>query len=295
MANIHPLACVDPQAELGADVSVGAFSYIGAQVRLGERCVVHPHATILGPASFGAENVFYPGCVLGAAPQDLKYKGGPTRLVAGSHNTFREMVTVHRGTEVDRVSGGITRIGDRNLLMVGVHIAHDADIGSHVIIANAVQLAGHVKIEDMVNIGGAVAIHHFVTVGRNSFVGGMTRITHDTPPFMKIDGHDQLVRGVNVPGLRRWKFTDESIAALKAAWKLLYARRGENGAGRTVDALREIESNGLIADAHVRELAAHVHRKLEHGVFGRVRESQRTDTPQDRAAFYQTDEGEPSA
>lgn len=286
MNHIHPSACVDSKAELGANVEVGPFSHVGPNVRLGDDCRLGPHVTLLGPAEFGPHNTFFSGCVLGAAPQDLKYKGGPTRLVAGAHNVFRELVTIHRGTEIDRQSGGITRIGDRNLFMVGVHIAHDADVGNHVIIANMVQIAGHVRLEDCVVVGGASAMHHFVTVGRNAYVGGMTRITHDVPPFMKVLGYDQEVRGVNLEGLRRWQFTPESIAKIREAARLLYARRGERSPLRTSEALRAIESNGLVEDENVRYLVNFLRRKLEVGIFGRVREHLREDADADRAAFY---------
>jgi UDP-N-acetylglucosamine acyltransferase len=295
MSEIHPLAAVDPKAELGRDVRIGPFCYVGPEVTLGDRCVLHPHATVLGPATFGAGNQFYPHCALGTAPQDLKYKGGPTRLLVGDHNVFRENVTVHRGTEVDRRSGGVTRIGNGNLLMVGVHIAHDTDIADHVIIANQVQIAGHVRIEDCVTVGGSSAMHHFVTVGRNAFVGGMTRITHDVPPYMKVHGYDQEVRGTNIEGMRRWQIPEKSIAAVKTAWRLLYARRGEHSPGRTYQALREIEGDGLLDDEHVAYLVAFLRRKLEIGVYGRVREHYRTDQPEDRAAFYERREAESRA
>jgi UDP-N-acetylglucosamine acyltransferase len=230
--------------------------------------------------------VFYPGCVLGAAPQDLKYKGGPTRLVVGAENIFREQVTVHRGTEVDRQSGGATRIGSHNLIMVGVHIAHDNHLGDNIIIANSVQLAGHIRIEDCVVIGGVSAMHHFVTVGRHAYIAGMTRVTHDVVPYMKAFGYDQDIRGVNVEGLRRWRVPEDSITKLREAARLLYARRGERAPLRTGDALRELEADGLSADEHVRYLVGFLRRKLEIGIYGRVREHFRNDCPEDRAGFY---------
>jgi len=286
MSQIHPTAVVDREAVLGQDVSIGPFCYVGPGVVLGDGCVLHAHATLLGPATFGVRNEIYPYCTLGAAPQDLKYKGGPTRLIVGDHNVFRENVTVHRGTEVDRRSGGCTRIGHRNLLMVGVHVAHDAEVGNHVILANCVQIAGHVRIEDCVTVGGVSAMHHFVTVGRYAYVAGITRVTHDVPPYMKVEGYDQEVRAVNVTGMQRWHIAPESIAAMKAAFRLLFARSGGRSPGRTVAAIREIENNGLIRDEHVRYLVDFLRRKLEVGVFGRVREHYRTDRDADRAAFY---------
>lgn len=286
MSKIHPTAFVDPKAELGADVEVGAFSYVGPHVRVGDGCTLAPRVTLLGPSEFGPRNAFYSGCVLGAAPQDLKYKGGPTRLAVGTDNIFREHVTVHRGTEIDRQSGGVTRIGNHNLLMVGVHIAHDNDLANNIVIANAVQLAGHIRIEDCVVVGGVTAMHHFVTVGRHAYIAGATRITHDVPPYMKSFGYEQAVRGVNVEGLRRWRVPDESIAKIREAARLLYARSGERSPLRTCDALKQIEANGLIEDEHVRYLVEFLQRKLEIGIYGRVREHFRCDQPEDREAFY---------
>jgi len=281
MNKIHPTAFVDPRAELGDNVEVGAFSYVGPEVRIGDDCTLGPRVTLLGPADFGPQNVFHSGCVLGATPQDLKFKGGPTRLHVGAQNIFREHVTVHRGTEVDRQSHGVTRVGNHNLFMVGVHVAHDADLGNNIIIANAVQLAGHVRLEDCVVVGGVSAMHHFVTVGRNAYVAGMTRITH-----MKVLGYDQTVRGVNIEGLRRWRVPPESITKIKAAARLLYARRGERSPLRTTEALDLIEANGLIDDDHVRYLVDFLRRKLNIGIFGRVREHSRSDEETDREAFY---------
>lgn len=293
---IHPTAVIEHGAELGVGVTVGAFSYIGAGVAVGDRCVLHNHVTLLGPARFGSENEFFPQVVLGAAPQDLKYKGGPTRLEVGSHNTFRECVTVHRGTEVDHQSDGTTTIGNRNLLMVGVHVAHDVQIGDSAIIANAVQLAGHVYVEDCVNIGGAAAIHHYATVGRYALIGGMTRVMHDVPPYMKVQGFQQEVRAVNVEGMRRWGIEERSIEAVREAHRLLYARRGERATGRTTEALRQIESSGLKRDPHVDYLADFLQRKLQlGGASGRVRDAKRTDTAADRAAFYAREKTESKA
>ncbi|MFQ5805947.1 MAG: acyl-ACP--UDP-N-acetylglucosamine O-acyltransferase [Phycisphaerae bacterium] len=295
MSEIHPSAVVDPQARLGDEVRIGPFCYVGPGVELGDGCVLHSHVALLGPATFGARNEIYPQCTLGAAPQDLKYKGGPTTLVLGDNNVFRENVTVHRGTEVDRRSEGRTCLGNNNLLMVGVHVAHDAELGNHIILANQVQIAGHVRIEDYVTVGGASAMHHFVTVGRNAFVGGMTRVTHDVPPYMKVLGYDQEVRGTNVEGMRRWHIDEESIAAIKSAARLLYARRGERSPGRMVQALREIDGDGLLENEHVRYLVDFLRRKLDIGIFGRVREHYRSDRPEDRAAFYAKPETEPQA
>lgn len=286
MSKVHPSAVVDPAAELHGDVSIGPFCHVGAGVVLSDGCELMSHVTMLGPCRVGPRNVFFPQCVIGAAPQDLKYKNGPTGIEIGTGNTFREFVTVHRGTEVDRRSGGWTRIGDRNLLMVGVHVAHDVELGNNIILANQVQLAGHIRIEDCVNVGGASCMHNFVTVGRNAYVGGMTRVSHDVPPYMKVVGYEQAVRGVNKEGLRRWSFPPESIDAIREAWRLLYARRGERSPGRTLEALNEIEQGDLQRDEHVRYLVLSLRKKLGVGIYGRVREHYRTDTDADRAAYY---------
>jgi UDP-N-acetylglucosamine acyltransferase len=286
MNRIHPSAVVDPKAELGDDIEIGALSYVGPHVRLSDGCILQPRVTLLGPADFGPRNAFYPGCVLGAAPQDLKYRGSPTRLSVGADNIFREHVTAHRGTETDPLSGGVTRIGNHNLIMVGVDVAHDVMIGNDVIIANSVQLAGHICVEDCAVIGGVAALHQFVTVGRYSYIAAVARIAHDVPPYMKVFGYEQAVRGVNLEGLRRWRLPEDSVRKIRQAARLLYARQGEQSPLRTREALQEIEANGLIADEHVRYLVEFLKRKLEIGVFGRVRAHFRTDRPEDRKSFY---------
>lgn len=286
MSEIHPLAYVDRAARLAPGVRVAPFCYVGPDVEIGDDCVLHPHVTLMGPLRIGARCTFFPQCAVGAAPQDLKYKGGPTSVEIGCDNQFREGVTIHRGTEVDQRSGGVTRIGNHNLLMVGVHVAHDCDLANHIIIANQVQLAGHVRIEDCVNVGGASAIHHFSTVGRYAFIAGMTRITHDVPPYMRVAGYEQEVRGINHPGMRRWGIPEESIRAVKMAWRMLYSRRGERSPGRTLEVLGELAGNGLMQNPSVAELVHFLQRKLDVGIYGRVREHYRSDTDADRAGFY---------
>ncbi len=285
---IHPSAVVDRRAVLGDRVRVGPLCYVGPDVEIGDDCELVAHCTLMGPMRIGRNNRFFPQCVIGAAPQDLKFKGGPTRVDIGDDNAFREGVTVHRGTEVDRLSGGVTRIGNHNLFMVGAHIAHDCDIGDHVILANSVLLAGHVKLEDCVNVGGGSAMHHFVTVGRNAFIAGLTRITHDAPPYMKIEGYDQAVRGVNSTGLRRWKISAQSGLNLKQAFKLLYARKGKRARGQLGALLEEVRGNGLYHDEHVQYLVEFLERKLRQGVYGRAREAERVDTVADIQRFYES-------
>jgi UDP-N-acetylglucosamine acyltransferase len=292
---IHPTAVIDASASVGADVAIGPFAYVGPGVTIGDRCKLHAHVTITGPATIGSDNEFFPQCVIGSAPQDLKYRGEESQLIIGNHNIFREMVTIHRGTAVDQVSGGVTRIGERNLFMVGVHLAHDCHVEDHVILANYVQVAGHVRIENCVNIGGHSAMHHFVTIGQYAYVGGMTRMTSDVPPYMKVSGYDADVRGVNDRGMRRWQIAEESIDAVKRAFRLLYGRRSETGVGRTAEALAELEAGGLGEDPHVRYLLDHLRRQIDAGIFGRARESQRTDSDADRQRFYSPQAAEKSS
>lgn len=279
MTNIHPLACIDPKADLGRNVTVGAFCQVGAGVRIGDDCVLHERVSIHGPTTIGARNVIFPCAVLGAAPQDLKYRGGPTQLIIGDDNIIREHVTMHRGTEIDRESGGTTRVGHHNLIMIGTHIAHDATVGNHIIIANNVLIAGHVAIEDYANLGGAVAINHFCTLGRYAFVTGMTRVTKDVPPFSIVEGYECQVRGVNAKGLARWKFPDEAITRLTTAFRLVF------GSSSMETGLGEIERDGLIADESVRYFVEFMRRRGA-GVHGRSRERKRTDKAADRGAFY---------
>ena len=176
MTLIHPMAFVDPSAEIGPDCQIGPFCYVGPTVRLGARNRLLNHATITGPTAAGDDNVFHPGCVIGGPPQDIGYKGEPTRLAIGDRNTFRECVTVNRGTLKQDL---VTILGSDNLLMACSHVGHDAVVEDHCILVNNALLAGHVKIEKCAIIGGGSAMHHFTTVGQYAYIGGMTRIVRD--------------------------------------------------------------------------------------------------------------------
>jgi UDP-N-acetylglucosamine acyltransferase len=220
MPKIHPMAVVEAGAELADDVVVGPFAYIGPHVRLGKGCVVHPHAHIEGHTIAGEDNEFFPNSVVGCVSQDLKYRGGDCTVVIGHGNRFREACTVHIGTED---AGGVTTIGNENLIMINAHVAHDCIIGDHNILGNNVMLAGHVKVEDSVVISGGVAVHHFVTFGKHSYAGGLSGVTRDVPPFMIVDGHPFVVRGVNRIGLKRRGYTDDRLEALRAAYRLLFS------------------------------------------------------------------------
>ena len=274
---IHPTAIVDPRAELGREVAVGPYCIVGGGVELGDGCRLHHQVTIDGNTTVGPGCEFFPSAVIGMRPQDLKYRGEPTRLEIGRNNVFREQVTVHPGTVG---GGGVTRIGDHNYLLIGVHVAHDCQIGNHCIIANYVQLAGHVKVEDHVTFGGESGIHHFVTIGRHAFVGGLTRVTADVPPFMifvaaRTHGRVRLVNGV---GLQRCGFTEQQIAALKDAWLRLYSRRARLSAKPIRQTAEEmLAEDGL--DPNVRYLCEFILRSSAHGRHGRYLESLRADDP----------------
>ncbi len=275
--NIHRTAIVHPQARLGTGVDVGAYAFVGPKVTLGDGCRLHHHATVEGHTTMGAGCEVFPGAIIGGAPQDLKYRGADTRLEIGEKNVFREMVTAHPGTEG---GGGLTRIGNRNLFLIGVHIAHDCDIGNHCIVANYTQFAGHIRVEDHVNLGGHAAVHHFVTIGRHAFIGGMTRVVADVPPYMVIvaaRGTRSEVRMVNGVGLQRSGFTTEQVNNLRKAFMRLYSRRARMSGSPIRDRVAAIlaEKPG----EHVEYLCRFLMRSFEHGRHGRYLESLRPDNP----------------
>jgi len=220
-ANIHPSALVHPSAKLGEDAVVGPFAVVGEDVVVGARTRIEPHAVIYDGVQMGSENVVWPGAVLGAFPQDLKFRGERTRVVIGDGNQIREGVTIHRGTEE---GGGVTRVGSGCLLMAYSHVAHDGRLADNVILGNNVLLAGHIRIGDCAYICGGTAMHHYTTVGQYAYVGGLTRIVHDVPPFLIVEGNPSEIRGVNAVGLGRRGFSAEAIEALRKAYKVLFVR-----------------------------------------------------------------------
>jgi UDP-N-acetylglucosamine acyltransferase len=219
MTRVDPRATVSPRARLGAEVQVGAYAYVGDEVELGDGCIVHPHATLLGPARFGRRNVFYPYCAIGADPQDLKYRGERTELEAGDENQFREFVTVNRGTAG---GGGVTRLGSHNLLMAYAHVAHDCQIGNHVVLVNGATLAGHVVVEDYATVGAFCPVHQFCRIGRYAYIAAHTVITQDVLPFSLVVAPRQTrCYGVNRIGLERHGFSPERIRRIEQAYRLL--------------------------------------------------------------------------
>jgi UDP-N-acetylglucosamine acyltransferase len=232
---IHPTAIVEPGAQLGADVEVGAYAFIGAGVVLGDRCRVDHHASITGPAEIGPDNHFFPFVAAGGKSQDLKYAGEPTHLRIGAGNVFREFTTLNRGT----APGAATVVGDRNLLLAYNHVAHDCRVGSDCIFSNNATLGGHVVVEDHVTIGGMTAIHQFCRLGRYAMLGGCSKIVQDVCPYFLADGNPAKIRGLNLVGLRRHGFSNDAIRALKQAYDVLYDY-GLN----TTQALEKIAQDG---------------------------------------------------
>jgi len=255
-ASVHPSAAVSPGASLGEDVTVGPFASIGDGVVVGAGTSVGAHASIEGPAVLGEGNRIFPHATLGFEPQDVKYKGEPTRLVVGEHNIFREFTTVHRGT----VGGhGETRVGSRNYFMAYTHIAHDNVIGSDCVMANCAQLAGHVEVGDWVVIGAFTVAHQFVRIGSHAFLGAYSGLRRDALPFCRTDGLlDAKTYGINTIGLKRRGFSEERVAALQRAYRFLVRSKLN-----TTQALEKIEEE-IKEQADVAQLVAFV-RSSERG------------------------------
>ncbi|MCP4003304.1 MAG: acyl-ACP--UDP-N-acetylglucosamine O-acyltransferase [bacterium] len=217
--SIHPTAVVDPKAEIDPAAEVGPFSVIGPKVRLAEGVVVHSHAVVTGRTEVGAETQIFPFASVGEIPQDLKYAGGDTRVVIGARNTIREHVTIHAGIEQ---AGGLTTIGDDNLLMVGVHVAHDCQVGSHTIMANNVLLAGHVSVGDYAYLAGASGVQQFVRVGESAMVAGMSGLMNDAAPFLIVQGYPARVFKINRINMERRGMSKEQIEGAETAFRVIF-------------------------------------------------------------------------
>jgi UDP-N-acetylglucosamine acyltransferase len=217
--SIDPRAVVSPDAELAPDVEVGPFAVIGPGVSIGPRTRIGPHAVVKGPTVVGADNQIFQFASIGDDPQDMKYRGEPTRLVIGDRNTFREYVTVNRGT----VTGiGETRIGNDNLILAYSHVAHDCVLGDHIIMSNAVNLAGHVEVGDWAIFSGYAGAHQFCRIGAHAFIANNTAVLQDIPPYVLAAGQPAAPRAVNVEGLKRRGFTEEQTRAIRQAFRVLY-------------------------------------------------------------------------
>lgn len=233
LPRVHETAIVHPDARLDADVVIGPYCIVGEAVSLGPGCVLHSHVRLDGPLVCGGNNKFFHGAAIGADPQDLKFQGEATSVRIGDDNVFREFVTVNRATRAGRE----TTIGNSNLLMAYVHVAHDCIVHDHVILANSVNLAGHVEVEDFAIVGGVTPVHQFVRIGRYSIVGGGFRVPKDIPPYMKAAGNPLRIVGLNSLGLERHSFPASVCRELKEAFRTLY-RDGLN-VSQAAEQLRE--------------------------------------------------------
>lgn len=216
---IDPRAIIDPSAKLAANVSVGPWTIIGADVEIGEGTVIGSHVVVKGPTTIGKNNKIFQFSSIGEECQDKKYKGEPTRLEIGDHNVIREGCTLHRGTIQDK---SLTKIGNYNLLMAYVHIAHDCVLGDHIIMANNAALAGHIRVGDWAIMGGFSAAHQFTRIGAHSMIGGGSIVLKDIPAFVIINGNPASAHGINLEGLKRRDFSKPTLQVLMSAYKIVY-------------------------------------------------------------------------
>lgn len=230
---IHPTAIVDPSAQIADSCEVGPYTVIGANVTIDEGSWIGPHVVLKGPTKIGKNNKIYQFASVGEDPQDLKYAGEPTRLEIGDNNIIREYATINRGTAG---GGGVTRIGDHNLLMAYIHIAHDCQIASNTVFSNGASLAGHVNVGEYAILAGFACVHQFCSVGEHAFVGLNSVANRDVPPFMMVVGNYAEAKGINKNGLRRRGFSDEAISALHRAYMALVRQKGQREAA--VDSLK---------------------------------------------------------
>jgi UDP-N-acetylglucosamine acyltransferase len=220
---IHPTAIIEPGAELGEDVVVGAYAYIGGKAVIGPRSTVHHHGNIEGRTTLGAECEVFPFACVGTKTHDLKFKGGEPGLQVGDRNIFREYVSVHGATN----DAECTRLGNDNVLLAYSHVAHDCIVGHHLVMSAQSALAGHVAVEDHVNIGWGVGVHQFCRIGAQSMLGAMSKIVQDVPPFVIADGNPAVARSINRVGLERQGYGPEQMEAVKQAFRIFY-RAGHN-------------------------------------------------------------------
>ncbi len=244
---VHPTALVDPAARLGEGVTIGPFCTVGPEVTLGNGVTLRSHVVVEGDTEVGEGTTVWPFAVLGAIPQDLKYAGERSSLRIGARNRIREHVTMHLGTEG---GGGVTRVGGGGLFMAGCHVAHDAQVGDRVVVANCAAIAGHCAIGDDVIVGGLAGIHQWVRVGQGAMIGALAMVTHDVIPFGLVQGPRGTLDGLNLVGMRRRGVPRDDFAALRRAFAVLGA-----GEGSFSERARGLEAS---ESAIVRELAAFV-------------------------------------
>ncbi len=216
--NIHPNAIVDPSAELGENVVVEAFAMVGKNVKIGDECHVFHHATVEGRVSLGSGNMIYPYALIGGLTHDLKYTGGEPGLKIGNQNVFREYVTAHVATKED----DFTRIGSNNVFLAYSHVAHDCQVGDHLIMSSHSALGGHVEVDDFVNIGWNAGVHQFCRLGKHCMVSACSKLVQDVPPYMLADGFPAEVRSINKVGMERHGFSSEDLENVRAVFKTIY-------------------------------------------------------------------------
>jgi UDP-N-acetylglucosamine acyltransferase len=254
---IHPTAIVDASARISDTAGIGPYTIVGADVEIGARTQIKGHVFLEGPLQIGEDNVFFPYSTVGVAPQDLKYKGERSETRIGHRNQIREFVTIHRGT---RGGGMLTSIGDDNLVMAYVHVAHDVHVGSHTVLSHAATLGGHVTVQDWAWIGAASGVHQFCRVGRHAIVGGYSVITQDVLPYSNtVTAREAKVFGANATGLERSGFSSQTIDALHKAFRLL-TRAGLN----TSQAVARIKEE-IPESSEIEELLAFI-ESAERGV-----------------------------
>ena len=229
MGSVHPTAIVEAGAKLADSVRIGPYCVVGAEVDQAENVTLRSHVVVGGRTRIGAGTEVFPFASVGLAPQDLKYRGEPSRLEIGRNNRIREHVTINPGTEG---GGMLTRIGDDNLLMVGVHVAHDCLIGDHCVLVNNGTLGGHVVVEDFAVLGGLSAVHQFVRIGRHAMIGGMSAVKQDVIPFGTVTGNLARLQGLNLVGMKRRGFDRATIHALRAAYRLVFESTHDTMADR---------------------------------------------------------------
>ncbi len=253
---IHPTAIIESGAELGEDVVIGAYAYVGPRVVIGAGTVLHHHASVEGFTTVGGRCEIFPFTCIGTKTQDLKYKGGTPGVKIGDRNVFREYVSVHAATN----DGEFTTIGSDNTILAYSHVAHDCQLGSHIIASNSVGLAGHVIVEDYVGLGAKCGVHQFCRIGAYAMVGAMSKIVQDVPPYIIADGNPAIARSINKVGLERNGFTPERLEAVKQAFRVFY-RAGHN---RT-QAFEQMRAHSLVSSGDFQHFLNFV-EKSERGV-----------------------------
>ena len=244
MTEIHPTAIVEPGARLGEEIVIGPYCCVGGLVELGDGVRLHSHVVVAGKTIIGPNTHVYPFASIGHPPQDLKYKGENSELVIGANNVIREHVTMNPGT----AGGGmITRVGNNCLFMVGAHVAHDCDVANHVILANNATLAGHVAVDEFAILGGLSAVHQFCRIGRHAMIGGMSGVENDVIPYGSVTGNRARLDGLNIVGLRRRGFSRGEVAAMRKAYRLLFAHEGTM-AERLDDVAEMYKDNDAVMD-----------------------------------------------